>query len=360
MCTLSSLSEVKCTLWRDDVNLQRPVSGAAQRHDVRARLYLRIEHDGVAGFGEIAPQPMALNGDPSIDEVLEELSQVTMPQVLDVATREGALPSWTRVARFGGSRAASSFSVALVEMALLDRDVRVSGDVISSLWPKNFDTPNQSTVSIIDLDEWSFATDVARVRVKTTPGPVAQRALEQLGELTVPVLLDFNCSASSDEQVLEQVEQISRVATIDAVEQPYAPGNVIDHATLAEQLSVPISLDEGVRAARDLEQIARYSAASIVCLKPARIGGLANTKAMAQRAVSLGLEPYIGGFFESPYARRVHRLLANNCIAQPSDVADVAVQRDRQFDELERVAGGFEVEPSRELLAGARIIATWP
>jgi L-alanine-DL-glutamate epimerase-like enolase superfamily enzyme len=123
---------------------------------------------------------------------------------------------------------------------------------------------------------------------------------------------------------------------------------------------VPISLDEGVRSPRDLEQIARYSAASIVCLKPARIGGLANTKAMAQRAVSLGLEPYIGGFFESPYARRVHRLLANNCIAQPSDVADVAVQRDRQFDELERVAGGFEVEPSGELLAGARVIATWP
>jgi hypothetical protein len=81
---------------------------------------------------------------------------------------------------------------------------------------------------------------------------------------------------------------------------------------------------------------------------------------MAQRAVSLGLEPYLGGFFESAYARRVHRLLTNNCIAQPSDVADAAVQRDRQIDELERVPGGFEVAPSRELLGGAEVIATWP
>jgi L-alanine-DL-glutamate epimerase-like enolase superfamily enzyme len=351
---------VKCTLWRDDVTLQRPVSAAAQRHDVRARLFLRVEHDGAAGFGEIAPQPVVLNGDPSTHDVLEELSGVTMPQLLEVVAREGALPSWTRLARFAGSRAASSFSVALVEMALLDREARLRGDLISSLWPHNLDTPSQATVSILDRDEWSVPTDVARVRVKTAPGPLTPRVLDLLDELVVPILLDYNCSVSSDEQVFEQVEQISRVATIDAVEQPYPPGNLIDHATLAEQLSVPLSLDEGVRSPRDLEQIARYSAANIVCLKPSRVGGLATTRTMAQRAVSLGLAPYIGGFFESPYARHVHRLLANSCISQPSDVANVALQRDRPRDELERVEGGFDVEPSSEVLGGAEVIATWP
>jgi o-succinylbenzoate synthase len=355
-----SVSEVKCTLWRDDVALQWPVSAAAQRHDDRVRLYLRVAHDGVAGFGEVAPQPIALNGDPSVQEVLDELEQVTMPQLLEVATREGTLPSWTRLARFAGSRAASSCSVALIEMALLDYELRLHGDDISSLWPKNFDTPNQATVSMVDLDEWSVATDVARVRVKTTPGTLAPSVLERLRVLAVPILLDFNCSASNDEQVLEQVAQIARVVTIDAVEQPFAPGNLIDHATLAEQLSVPLSLDEGVRSPRDLEQIVRYSAARIVCLKPPRVGGLANTRTMAQRAVSLGLKPYLGGFFESAYARRVHRLLANNSIAQPSDIADVVVQRDHPFEELEPVAGGFEVEPSRALLDGAEVVATWP
>ena len=175
-----------------------------------------------------------------------------------------------------------------------------------------------------------------------------------------PILLDFNCSANNDEQVLEQVEQIARVASIDAVEQPYAAGNVIDHATLAEQLSVPLSLDEGVRSPRDLEQIVRYSAARIVCLKPPRVGGLANTRTMAHRAVSLGLNPYVGGFFESPYARRVHRLLAQNCISQPSDLADVAVQRDGAYEELEPVTGGFQVEPSHAVLDGAAVVATWP
>jgi len=179
------VNEVKCTLWRDDVTLQWPVSAAAQRHDVRARLYLRIEQDGLTGFGEVAPQPFALNGDPSIDEVLEELDRVTMPQLLEVAAREGTLPSWTRLARFAGSRAASSFSVALIEMALLDLDLRLSGAVISSLWPKNFDTPNQTTVSILDLDECSIANDAARVRVKTMPGKLDQRALDLLSELVV-------------------------------------------------------------------------------------------------------------------------------------------------------------------------------
>lgn len=355
-----SVNEVKCTLWRDDVTLQWPVTAAVQRHDVRVRLYLRVEHEGVAGFGEVAPQPTALNGDPSVRDVLDELDQVTMPQLLEVTTREGTLPSWTRLARFAGSRSASSFSVTLIEMALLDYELRLGGEDISSLWPKKFDTPNQATVSIVDLDEWSVAADVARVRVKTTPGTVSPSALERLGELAAPILLDFNCSASSDEQVLEQVEQIARVATISAVEQPYAPGNLIDHATLAEQLSVPLSLDEGVRSPRDLEQIVRYSAARIVCLKPPRVGGLANARTMSQRAVSLGLEPYMGGFFESAYARRVHRLLAQHCISAPSDITDVAVQRDRPLDELEPASGGFDVAPSGALLEGARVVATWP
>jgi O-succinylbenzoate synthase len=354
------VSEVKCTLWRDEVSLLRPISAAAQRHDVRTRLYLGIEHDGVTGFGEIAPQPSALNGDPSVEEVLEELDRVTMPQLIEVVTREDAVPSWTRLARFAGSRAASSFSVALIEMALLDRELHLRGDVISSLWSENFETPSQTTVSLLDAEEWLVTSDVARVRVKTTPAPVSNRALDQLSELSVPVLLDFNCSATSDEQVLEQVAQISRVARISAVEQPYASGNVIDHATLVEQLSVPLSLDEGVRSPRDLEQIVRYGAAKIVCLKPPRVGGLANTRTMALRAVSLGLEPYMGGFFESAYARRVHRLLAHDCIAQASDVTTVAVQRDGQCEELENVTGGFEVAPSAALLSAAQVISTWP
>jgi O-succinylbenzoate synthase len=358
---ISKVDDMKITLWRSDVTLLRPTRAAGQDHDDRTRLFLGVEDETVRGFGEIAPQPFALNGDPSVDEVLDEVREVVVPLVLEVANREGKLPSWTRLSRFAGSRSASPFAVALVEMALLDRELRASHLEPTSLWARNFETPNQATVSLLDLDgAWNIGREIAQVRVKTSPGTLSHAALDRLGELGLPVLLDFNCSASDDVQVLDQVEQILPVATIAAVEQPYAVGNIIDHATLAEQLTVPLSLDEGVRSARDLVQIARYSAASLVCIKPARVGGLANARSMAEKATALGLRPYLGGFFESPYARHVHRLLAENCVGEPSDLGVVAVVGGLDDPETVSVAGGFHRAPSVQLLDRALVIATWP
>jgi len=347
------------TLWRDDVQLRRSVRAAAQRHAVRSRLYLKVEHGAVSGFGEVSPQGEALNGDPSLDDVVRELRDVTLAQVRDACDREGAVASWTRVARFAGPRPESHVAVALVEMALLDRELRAGGLSVASIWPRRFVTPLQATVSLLDEGEpWYVDASAARVRVKTAPGPLSAFSLERLAALSVPVLLDFNCSARDDDEVLEQVDAVAGVAAIDAVEQPYAPGNVIDHARLAAQLPVAMSLDEGVRNVRDLEQIARYSAASLVCVKPARVGGLANARSMVERSRALGLRPYLGGFFESGFARGVHRHFAEHCVEEASDVGPVETLDGG--DDVEGAEGGFAIAPSAAVLARARAITARP
>jgi O-succinylbenzoate synthase len=348
---------MKFTLWRDEAVLVRPVSAAHQSHEVRSRLFLRVEQDGVIGFGEVAPQPTALHGDPGVEEVIDELTAITIPQVRAAFSREGSVPSWTRLARFAGARSASAVAVALVEMAVLDRELRASHQDAVTLWPRRFNTATQATVSLLELGgRWDIDAGVARVRAKTSPGMISDEGLERLGHLAVPVLLDFNCSAASDADVLDQVDQVARVATLSAVEQPFAAGNVIDHSTLAEQLSVPLSLDEGVRNLRDLGQIARYGAAQVVCIKPARVGGLANARTMVLKAQSLGLRPYIGGFFESPFARHVHRLLAENCVSEPSDLSVVSVRAALGHAELALSRQGFAVAPSAALLESATAI----
>ncbi len=316
---------MNATLWRQDTKVRFPVSAAQQRHDVRSRLYLCVEHDGVAGYGESAPQPSELNGDAGILDVIEELRIFVLPQLRHILTREGTAPSWTRVARFAGARAASQPAVALVEMALLDRELRAASRALTSLWPPQYDTPLQSTVSLLDDDEWSLAPQVARVRVKTSSARPSDVALRRLATLNAPVLLDFNCRGESDAHVLEQVRMVSAVAELVGVEQPYAVGNVVDAARLAEQLRVPLSIDEGVRSRRDVAQIVRYHAAEIICVKPARVGGLANARTIIGEARDAGLRPYLGGFFESPFGRAVNTQLANHCVDEPSDLSPVAV-----------------------------------
>jgi O-succinylbenzoate synthase len=354
------VSVMKLTLWRDDAVLLHPAAAAAQRHDTRTRLFLRVEHEGVSGFGEVDPQPLSLNGDPGMSEVIQELDGVVLLQIQGAFEREGGLPSWTRIARFAGSRPGSSPAVCLVEMAFLDRELRSQARSVLSLWPKTFDTPVQSTVSLVGGDDqWVVDPAVARVRVKTAPGVLGSSAMRRLASLDHPVLLDFNCSASSDADVIDQLAQIGDSAQVVAVEQPFAPGNVVDHARLAEQIDVALSMDEGVRSVRDLEQIARYSAASMVCVKPARVGGYANARTMIIRAKQLGLAPYLGGFFESPFARRVNRLLAEHAIVEPSDIEIVRTLGGPPLDQVEAVPGGFEVAPSVQLLETATLIASF-
>ncbi len=341
------------TLYRQDVVLERPVRASRQEHARRSRLFLRLENDGVVGYGEVAPQPDALNGDPGFDDVVNAVG-ASLALLAGVAAREGALPSWSRVVRLSAATPASNVATALVEMAVLDRELRATSRSLGELWTPRFDTPRQATFSLLDDGTaWVVADSLQRVRVKIAPGPLSERALDRLAQLSVSVLIDYNCSANDDDDVLVQVEQIRDVATISAVEQPFAVGNLVDHARLAKRLDLPLCLDEGVRSLGDLTQIANYEAAAMFCVKPARVGGLANARTMFAKADELGMKAYLGGFFESPFARHVHQLLANSCVNEPSDLVDVAISENGPR-EVEAVAFSFGVEPSSAMLADAQ------
>jgi O-succinylbenzoate synthase len=340
-------------LYRQNVVLKRPVRASAQEHLQRSRLFLRLDHNGHFGYGEVAPQPFTLNGDPGFDEVLRAV-QVSLARLDGVAKREASLPSWSRVARLGAATPPSNVASALIEMALLDLELRTAGISISDVWFERFSTPRQATFSLLDDETgWLVNDDVERVRVKSAPGPLSARALERLSQLSVPVLLDYNCSANSDDDVLDQVRQIRDVASIAAVEQPFDVGNLIDHARLAARLDVPLSIDEGVRSLRDLTQITNYEAATMICVKPARVGGLANARTIIEKAGQRGLTAYLGGFFESPYARHVHESFANSCVSEPSDLGPVGLASTFP-PEVESVAFGFGVQPSRDMLERAQ------
>jgi O-succinylbenzoate synthase len=350
------VANVKVTLWRQDVRIRFPVRAADELHAGRSRLFVAVEENGVAGYGEVAPQPQDLNGDAALTDVIDEARIFVVPQLQQILEHEGDLPSWTRVARFAGSRTASNPAVALLEMALLDRELRVARASIDSLWPLRFETPVQQTVSLLDETDWFIDSEAVRARAKIGGGPLSDVHYRQLEELEIPVLLDYNCSARSDADVIEQVRRIRRFADVVGVEQPYAVGNVVDSARLAEQLDVPVSIDEGVRSVRDVGQIVRYHAGAMICVKPARVGGLANARTIIARAQEEGLRAYVGGFFESPYGRRVNRWLANSCVDEPSDLSPVDVVLEGYPREVDAVSDGFGLSPAPEMLERCAVL----
>jgi o-succinylbenzoate synthase len=340
---------VRVSLWRGDSSLVRVVTSAAQRHHVRTHLYCEIDHDGVVGYGEVSPQPSAVNGDPSVADVIDELVGVLVPRLVGIVAREGDLPEWSRAATLVAGRDSALFGASLLEMALLDREQRRRGERLAALWPARVDTPLQATVSLLDDEEWVVG-DVARVRVKSAPGALSERGLARLGDLARPIVLDFNCSATASE-VIKQVARLRGVVEIDAIEQPFAPGNLADAALLARELAVDLSVDEGLRSYQDLVQIARYHAATMICVKPARLGGFAPARSVIARARELGMRVYLGGFFESDFARRVNRAFANAFVDEASDVGPVALE-----EESAVASDGLGWRPAPAVLARAQLI----
>jgi o-succinylbenzoate synthase len=346
---------VRVSLWRAHARLRQPIAAATQRHDERTRLYLELAHAGHVGYGEISPQTVSLNGDSGVEEIVGELVEVVLPRLMRVVGREHEPPAWARATSLVGERPESRFAGALLEMALMDRELRARDSDLATLWPAQFATPIQSTVSMINLaTPWSVG-DAARVRVKTAPGALSDAALAALAGLSVPVLLDFNCSATSAEEVLSQWRSISEVARVDAIEQPFAPGNVAAHARLAAHLGVDLSIDEGCRSLQDLVQIVRYQAASMICVKPARVGGYAVARSLITRAREMGLRVYLGGFFESDFARFVNRTFAQSCVEEPSDVGGVDLVDGGAVE----LAGGLGWRPAPAVLEAADLVGTW-
>ncbi|MDE2282869.1 MAG: hypothetical protein KGJ92_08895 [Actinomycetales bacterium] len=315
---------MELTIWRTSTAMASPIQGAAQRHDLRDHLFVSIEQDGVVGYGEVSPQPETLNGDPSTAAVLEAARVELAVHLERIAIAARDEDGWARIHQVAGPRGASKVAWALVEMALLDLALRRHGGALADRWPQIQAPRVMATASLLDEAVPPITSEVERLRLKVAPGVRPGPRLEAVHELGRPVIVDYNCAARDVDQVREDLDVLTGSLVVVAVEQPFAPGNLIDHAHLAAAGTVAVSLDEGVRSVADLRHIARYGAAALVCIKPARVGGLAVARTMILEANALGLRPYVGGFFETPLARSVHRQLAAAMVQEPSDVGTVA------------------------------------
>lgn len=308
-------------VWQRTDELRVAVSAADRRHDVRRRLFLEVEDDGLVGFGEVSPLETSSDVDPSTDQVRDALG-AALGTIDEIIRREGELPRWSRVHLLRGDDPAEQWAFALIEMALLDLELVRAGRRVDEFWPSVGTTPTMATCSLIDVERsWRPQAGASRVRAKTTGGLSVTEHAAWLGSFSLPVLLDFNASAPDASDVLRQVDELRGVELV-AVEQPFGVADLVGHAELRAR-GIPISLDESVRSSADLRRIRQYEAASIVCIKAPRVGGLAAARDLLARCNEMGLRCYLGGYFESSLARRAHRAVAGSFLVEASDVAEV-------------------------------------
>ena len=98
-----------------------------------------------------------------------------------------------------------------------------------------------------------------------------------------------------DTQMLKRLDEYK----LAMIEQPLMHDDLVDHATLQEQLSTPICLDESITSPVKARQAAQLIACGWINIKPGRVGGLTNAVAIHDVCEKLGIPCWVGGMLES-------------------------------------------------------------
>jgi o-succinylbenzoate synthase len=280
--------------------LPAPTGNARAVWNARTGVALRLEAEGLVGWGECCPLP-GVSPDTLDDSaaVLARLLGADLPRVdLDDPYREIAL--WRERIPRGNPAARFAF-----ETAIFDLCAQAYGSTVASLIGESR-TPCPAS-ALVDLEAWqaqaadAVAAGIGTIKVKIGRPGLLERELGELAALRAAhphlrLRIDANGALGDDAP-----RAIGALADLSPewIEQPVAPGRL---AALGPQACL-IAADESVVVDDDDLWLAVHSGVvSVLVAKPALIGGLVATAELDDRARSLDVEVVVSHLLDGPVA----------------------------------------------------------
>lgn len=297
------------TVFTASLELRDMVAAADRTHSARTSLFIRLRDDEGEGWTEcpVATKPGV---DATADQVLagfDAIDDVALAALVGhvAVDPDGELQRRTSEPASGpGHRVARGHVAA----AALDRELRTADRSLGE--HLGVTVADVGFAAVVGIDEPARVTDRAlelvalgatrlRVKVAPTSGTAALEAV--LESVDVPVVADANGSLDPGDTALLDALTALPLAWL---EQPFAPDALQQTARLARSSAVRLALDESIVSTDALRVIGAAGAASVVCVKPARLGLLGALDVLRQ-CRELRLASYVGGYFEAGLGRAV-------------------------------------------------------
>ncbi|MGH9108628.1 MAG: enolase C-terminal domain-like protein [Acidimicrobiales bacterium] len=317
-------------LYRLDLALQGPVGTAAGEHRRRPVAFVKVVTDAAVGWGECAALSGGTAVDPPLAAVWEQLAGPAARRLVTSArARGGHVPPAAQVARLFDASPPGRMAAAALEMAVLDAELR-AGRATASLAGRLGVPPagdggrvpvgamvgipaDRRAEAVVEAVAAAVSGGAVRVRIKIEPGwdVVPVRAVRA----AYPDLLlqaDANGSYRLGSEGDDAAERLSALdgAGLACIEQPLPPADLPALARLSRRLGTPVCLDESLTSLRRVTDALRAGACQVACLKPGRLGGLLAARRAQQACRDAGAGAFVGGFFETGFARSAHAALA--------------------------------------------------
>jgi O-succinylbenzoate synthase len=299
---------------------------------VREMLLVRAECDEAEGWGECVAGSQPSYSSEYIDSAWLTLERCLAPALLGAGELDGTgVQSLLR--RFKGHRMAK----AALEMAILDAELRSAGVSLRSFLGGVADSVTAGVAvgiagsidELLDSVGGYLAAGYRRVKLKIEPGwdlqPV-QAVRERFGD---DLMLQADANGSygrSDFEHLAQLDQFSLLL----LEQPLREEDLLGHAQLARRIATPVCLDESIVSADSAATALALGACSVVNIKPGRVGGLLEARAVHDLCLGHSVPVWCGGMLETGVGRAANLALASlPGFTLPGDIS----ASDRYFSE---------------------------
>ena len=295
-------------------------------HD-KAFILVRVDGDGVSGYGECVADRDPFYSSETNDAAWTIITQFIAPRVLgvDFAHPRDVFPALKAIRGHNMAKAA-------VEMAAWDLYARQRGEPLSKTLGGVRDRIasgvsigiQDSIAQLVDTVETELAAGYRRIKIKVKPAPPWD--LEPVAAIRkrfgpIPLMVDANAAYTT------AAAMVDRLAALDAfdlmmIEQPLDYDDILEHAALQRRLRTAICLDESIKSVNAAREALALSACRIINIKPGRMGGFAESIRLHDLCAAGGVPVWHGGMLESGIGRaaNIHLSTLPN-FSLPGDVA---------------------------------------
>lgn len=280
-----------------ELKLRHAFNLARSQRTTTPGVQVRIEYDGVVGYGEASMPPYL--GE-NVASVTEFLSKLDLGQFSDPFRIEDIHDYMDKVAP--NNRAAK----ASVDIALHDLTGKIMGQPWYKIWGLNPErTPNTSFTISYDADPVEMKKKIDEtagfkvIKVKMGTGHDKELVEAFRRHSDAPICVDANQGWNNKEKALEMCHWLAERNCL-FVEQPMDKKAIDDTAWLRERSPLPIIADEFLQRLPDVKRAAQaYDGINIKLMKST---GMHEAYQMAVLARALGMKVMLGCMTETSCA----------------------------------------------------------
>ena len=159
-----------------------------------------------------------------------------------------------------------------------------------------------TTQTLVDKVAHELDCGYQRIKIKIKPGKdvrLVEAVRSRFPDITLSVDANSAYSLNGDVSVVKQLDQFDLLM----IEQPLAPGDLIDHAKLQREIKTPICLDESIVSLADARHAGELGSCRIINIKLGRVGGHTEVRRIENYAAKHGIPVWCGGMLEAGIGR---------------------------------------------------------